>query len=95
MFEKVNPMHPDKIADRIAGAIVDLAYKKNNNPKKTKNKKRKNVDLLKLKYYNIVKQDFRITIQEKHKQKVSSTSHLQIIICVFQKFKLTQEYRSF
>lgn len=33
MFEKVNPMHPDKIADRIAGAIVDLAYKKNANPK--------------------------------------------------------------
>lgn len=27
MFEKVNPAHPDKIADRIAGAIVDLAYK--------------------------------------------------------------------
>ena len=27
MFEKVNPKHPDKIADRIAGAIVDLAYK--------------------------------------------------------------------
>lgn len=24
MFEKVNPAHPDKIADRIAGAIVDL-----------------------------------------------------------------------
>lgn len=33
MFEKVNPSHPDKVADRIAGAIVDLAYKKNNNPK--------------------------------------------------------------
>ena len=33
MFEKVNPAHPDKIADRIAGAIVDLAYKKNDNPK--------------------------------------------------------------
>lgn len=33
MFEKVNPMHPDKIADRIAGAIVDLAYKENKNPK--------------------------------------------------------------
>ena len=33
MFEKVNPKHPDKIADRIAGAIVDLAYKKNENPK--------------------------------------------------------------
>lgn len=33
MIEKVNPMHPDKIADRIAGAIVDLAYKKNENPK--------------------------------------------------------------
>ena len=33
MIEKVNPSHPDKLADRIAGAIVDLAYKKNNNPK--------------------------------------------------------------
>lgn len=33
MFEKVNPMHPDKIADRIAGAMVDLAYKKSDNPK--------------------------------------------------------------
>ena len=28
MFEKVNPAHPDKIADRIAGALVDLAYSK-------------------------------------------------------------------
>lgn len=26
MFEKVNPSHPDKIADRIAGALVDYAY---------------------------------------------------------------------
>jgi len=33
MIEKVNPAHPDKIADRIAGAIVDIAYRKNNNPK--------------------------------------------------------------
>lgn len=33
MIEKVNPMHPDKIADRIAGAIVDLAYTKEENPK--------------------------------------------------------------
>ena len=33
MFEKVNPMHPDKIADRIAGAVVDLAYKVEKNPK--------------------------------------------------------------
>ena len=33
MIEKVNPAHPDKLADRIAGAIVDLAYKKSNNPK--------------------------------------------------------------
>lgn len=32
MFEKVNPAHPDKIADRIAGAIVDLSYKKEENP---------------------------------------------------------------
>ena len=28
MFEKVNMCHPDKVADRIAGAIVDLVYKK-------------------------------------------------------------------
>lgn len=33
MFEKVNPMHPDKIADRIAGALVDLAYQKETNPR--------------------------------------------------------------
>lgn len=26
MFEKVNKCHPDKVADRIAGAIVDYAY---------------------------------------------------------------------
>lgn len=26
MYEKVNPSHPDKLADRIAGAIVDMAY---------------------------------------------------------------------
>ncbi len=26
MFEKVNPSHPDKLCDRIAGAIVDMAY---------------------------------------------------------------------
>lgn len=33
MFEKVNPKHPDKIADCIAGAIVDLAYKKQDKAK--------------------------------------------------------------
>ena len=33
MIEKVNPKHPDKIADRIAGAIVDLAYAKESNPR--------------------------------------------------------------
>ena len=33
MFEKVNPSHPDKVADRIAGAIVDLAYTAEENPK--------------------------------------------------------------
>ena len=33
MYEKVNPSHPDKVADRIAGAIVDLAYTKQNDPK--------------------------------------------------------------
>ena len=33
MFEKVNPCHPDKVADRIAGAIVDLAYKVSEVPK--------------------------------------------------------------
>ena len=33
MFEKVNPSHPDKLADRIAGAIVDLAYEAEENPR--------------------------------------------------------------
>lgn len=33
MFEKVNPSHPDKIADRIAGALVDLAYAQEENPR--------------------------------------------------------------
>ena len=33
MIEKVNPSHPDKVADRIAGAIVDLAYRLKENPK--------------------------------------------------------------
>jgi len=29
MIEKVNPMQPKKIGDRIGGGILDLAYKKN------------------------------------------------------------------
>lgn len=33
MFEKVNPGHPDKVADRIAGAIVDYAYLMQDNPR--------------------------------------------------------------
>lgn len=33
IYEKVNMYHPDKIADRIAGAVVDLAYKQNDFPK--------------------------------------------------------------
>lgn len=33
MFEKVNKYHPDKIADRIAGALVDYAYTLDKNPK--------------------------------------------------------------
>ena len=33
MFEKVNPSHPDKIADRIAGALVDMAYAIEENPR--------------------------------------------------------------
>lgn len=33
MIEKVNPAHPDKIADRIAGAIVDIAYAQEANPR--------------------------------------------------------------
>ena len=33
MFEKVNPSHPDKIADRIAGALVDYAYTQESNPR--------------------------------------------------------------
>ena len=33
MFEKVNPNHPDKQADRIAGALVDMAYEIVENPR--------------------------------------------------------------
>ena len=33
MYEKVNPAHPDKVADRIAGALVDLAYKAESDPR--------------------------------------------------------------
>lgn len=33
MFEKVNPSHPDKVADRIAGALIDYAYTQDENPK--------------------------------------------------------------
>lgn len=32
MIEKVNPSHPDKVADRIAGAIVDYAYEVETDP---------------------------------------------------------------
>ena len=32
-IEKVNPSHPDKLCDRIGGAIVDLCYTKQENPK--------------------------------------------------------------
>ena len=31
-IEKVNPSHPDKLCDRIGGAIVDLCYTKQENP---------------------------------------------------------------
>ena len=33
MFEKVNPAHPDKAADRIAGALVDMAYAREESPR--------------------------------------------------------------
>lgn len=33
MFEKVNPQHPDKVADRIVGALVDMAYEIVDNPR--------------------------------------------------------------
>lgn len=33
MYERVNPCHPDKVADRIAGALVDAAYRKEENPR--------------------------------------------------------------
>ena len=33
MFEKVNPCHPDKVADRIAGALVDMAYAEAEDPR--------------------------------------------------------------
>lgn len=33
MIEKVNPSHPDKVADRIAGALVDYAYEIEDEPR--------------------------------------------------------------
>jgi S-adenosylmethionine synthetase len=33
MFEKVSKYHPDKVADRIGGALTDLAYTKQKDPK--------------------------------------------------------------
>ena len=33
MVEKVNPRHPDKVADCIAASLVDLAYSQDDNPK--------------------------------------------------------------
>lgn len=33
MYEKVSPEHPDKLCDRIAGALVDYAYTQEENPK--------------------------------------------------------------
>ena len=33
MFEKVNPKHPDKLCDEIAGSLVDMAYKREKNPR--------------------------------------------------------------
>ena len=33
MYEKVNPAHPDKIAERIAGAMVDATYAKEKEPR--------------------------------------------------------------
>ena len=40
MIERVNPSHPDKIADRIAGAIVDLAYTKQDEARKPEDRRR-------------------------------------------------------
>ena len=33
MYEKVNPSHPDKVADRIAGALVDYCYQQQRDPR--------------------------------------------------------------
>ena len=33
MYEKVNPAHSDKLCDRVAGALVDLAYAQEDNPR--------------------------------------------------------------
>ena len=32
-YEKTSPKHPDKMCDVIAGALVDMAYKKEENPR--------------------------------------------------------------
>ena len=33
MYEKVSPKHPDKVCDRIGGALVDYAYTQQDDPK--------------------------------------------------------------
>lgn len=33
MYEKVNPSHPDKVADRISGALVDYCYSQQRDPR--------------------------------------------------------------
>ena len=32
-YERCNKFHPDKTADRIAGALVDMAYQLEENPR--------------------------------------------------------------
>lgn len=32
-YERVNPSHPDKVADRIAGALVDYCYQQQRDPR--------------------------------------------------------------
>ena len=45
MIEKVNPMHPDKIADRIAGALLDMVYAQDEKHRYVVNEARQFIEL--------------------------------------------------
>ena len=77
MIEKVNPSHPDKVVDRISGAIVDLAYKKDKNPKIA-------VEALlgHGKFYTIIETNINITKEEITKivERIAGKKDIELIL---------------